>query len=325
MTSSTESRLRDALAHPLAGTSFELGEKYEGKVRDNYVRQSLRFLVTSDRVSAFDRVLGTLPLKGQVLQWVSSFWFRHTERLVPHHLVEVVDPNVIVAHNCEPLPVEMVVRGYITGVTSTSMWTHYEAGSRNFCGHALPDGLQKHQSLDRPLLTPSSKAAKGDHDRSLSREEILAQGRISADDFDRAAELALILYQRGVEHCRARGLILVDSKYEFGRAPSGEIVVIDEVHTPDSSRFWKADTYAKRFAAGNDPESFDKEYLRRWLADQGFRGDGPVPPIPDEIKVEAMRRYVEACETIVGESFTPDLQPPTSRIEANLRRAGYLA
>jgi phosphoribosylaminoimidazole-succinocarboxamide synthase len=312
--------LKQALAHPLAGTDFpNLGKKYEGKVRDNYtLPDGRRVLVTTDRISAFDRVLGTLPLKGQVLNFVAAWWFDKTRHLAPNHVLGVPDPNVLVARECTPLPVEMVVRAYLTGTTSTSIWVHYERGAREFCGHRLPEGMKKHQRLPEPLLTPSTKAAHGDHDVSASRAEILALTGMPAAEFDRAAELALALFREGQRVCAARGLILVDTKYELGKTPEGEIVVIDEIHTPDSSRFWYERTYAERFSAGRDPESFDKEYIRRWLVEQGFRGEGPIPAIPDEVKVEAVLRYIEAVEQITGEPFVPNLEDPGPRLAKNL-------
>jgi phosphoribosylaminoimidazole-succinocarboxamide synthase len=312
--------IRSALRAPLDATAFDsLGVKYAGKVRDNYTtRDGRRYIVTSDRISAFDRVLGTLPLKGQVLQWVTKFWFDHTRALVPNHVLEVPDPNVMVVKECAPLAAEMVVRGYITGVTSTSIWTHYAAGERVFCGHLLPEGLRRDQRLDQPLLTPTTKAPKGEHDVSMSREELIAHGLITASDFDEAAALAMTLYRAGVDHCRERGLILVDTKYEFGRDAEGRLCIIDEIHTPDSSRFWFAASYEERFAKGESPESFDKEYVRRWLADQGYRGEGAPPAIPDDVKVEAMRRYIEACEAIVGAPFVPDMSEPIARMRRAL-------
>lgn len=295
-----------------------LGHKYEGKVRDNYTAGGKRYIVVTDRISAFDRVLGTLPFKGQVLNGLAAWWFEQTKDLVPNHVLDVPDPNVMVGIECEPLPVEMIMRGYITGVTSTSIWTHYAAGSRSFCGHQLPDGLKKHQKLPEPLLTPSTKAAKGDHDVSVSREEILTMGRMTARDFDEAAAYARALFAAGQKHCAERGLILVDTKYEFGKTPDGKIVVIDEIHTPDSSRYWYQSTYPARFEAGEDPESFDKEYVRRWLKAEGYSGDGPTPAIPDDVRVEASRRYIEACDQIRGTEFVPDLTPPLPRIRKNL-------
>ncbi len=295
-----------------------LGFKYEGKVRDNYTAGGKRYLVVTDRISAFDRVLGTLPFKGQVLNGLAAWWFDQTKDLVPNHVLDVPDPNVMVGVECEPLEVEMIMRGYITGVTSTSIWTHYAAGSRSFCGHELPEGLKKHQKLPEPLLTPSTKAPKGDHDVSASREEILAMGRMTARDFDEAAAYARALFAAGQKHCAERGLILVDTKYEFGKTPDGKIVLIDEIHTPDSSRYWYESTYAERFESGSDPESFDKEYVRRWLKAEGYSGDGPSPAIPDDVRVEASRRYIEACDQIRGTAFVPDLSDPLPRIRKNL-------
>ncbi|MBN2194085.1 MAG: phosphoribosylaminoimidazolesuccinocarboxamide synthase [Polyangiaceae bacterium] len=315
-----EQTIRLALRHPLERTDFgALGHKYEGKVRDNYTApDATRFLITTDRISAFDRVLGTLPLKGQVLNHAAAWWFDKTRDVAPNHVLDVPDPNVLHARECVSLPVEMVVRAYLTGTTSTSIWVHYERGVRTFCGHTLPNGMRKHQRLDAPILTPSTKAEHGDHDVSASRAEILAQTRMPASEFDAAAEMAMALFRRGQDLCAARGLILVDTKYEFGKTADGHIVVIDEIHTPDSSRFWFADSYDDRFQAGADPESFDKEYVRRFLAAHGFRGDGPIPVIPDQVKIEAMRRYVEAVERITGESFQPNLEEPLSRIRRNL-------
>ncbi|HEY3500748.1 MAG TPA: phosphoribosylaminoimidazolesuccinocarboxamide synthase [Polyangiaceae bacterium] len=320
MPSVSRETLKQALRHPLQGTDFpNLGKKYEGKVRDNYtLADGRRVLVTTDRISAFDRVLGTLPLKGQVLNWVAAWWFRHTRSIANNHMLGVPDPNVLLARECRLLPVEMVVRAYLTGTTSTSIWVHYERGERVFCGHRLPDGMKKHERLPEPLLTPSTKAAHGDHDVSASREEILGLTGMPAAEFDEAARLAMALFAEGQRVCAERGLILVDTKYELGKTPEGEIVVIDEIHTPDSSRFWYERTYAERFAAGQDPESFDKEYVRRWLAERGFRGDGPIPNIPDDVKIEAMLRYIEAVEQITGEAFVPNLDEPLARMRNNL-------
>ncbi len=320
MTRIPDSTFQGALTRPLERTHFaHLGSKYEGKVRDNYsLSDGRRIIVTTDRISAFDRVLGTLPLKGQVLNFAAAWWFEKTRHIADNHVLAVPDPNVLVARECELLPVEMVMRAYLTGTTSTSIWVHYAKGAREFCGHQLPDGMKKHQRLPAPMLTPSTKAEKGSHDVSASREEILRISRMPAPDFDRAAELARALFAEGQRVCAERGLILVDTKYEFGKTPDGQIVVIDEIHTPDSSRFWYENSYEERFAAGQDPESFDKEYVRRYLAELGFMGDGPIPNIPDQVKVEAVRRYIEAVERITGETFTPDLDEPVARIQKNL-------
>ena len=312
--------IREALSHPLEVTHFDaLGERYEGKVRDNYsLPDGQRAIVVTDRISAFDRILGTLPLKGQILNWVAAWWFEKTKSIAKNHVIAVPDPNVMVVEECTPLPVEMVVRAYLTGTTSTSIWVHYEQGIREFCGNPLPDGMHKHEKLSKPILTPSTKAAHGDHDVSASREEILELTGMPPEEFDAAAKIAMDLFAFGQEVCAKQGIILVDTKYEFGKTKAGEIVVIDEIHTPDSSRFWFASTYEERFASGEAPASFDKEYVRRFLAEQGFRGDGQIPDIPDDVKVEAVRRYVEAVETITGDTFEPNLEEPIARMRHNL-------
>lgn len=313
--------LEQGLKLTLDATSLDfLGAKYEGKVRDNYTtRDGRRFIVVTDRVSTFDRVVGTLPFKGQVLNALAAFWFEQTKDIVPNHMLGVPDPAVMECVECEPLKVEMIVRAYLTGVSSTSILTAYRKGEREFCGNKLPDGLQEHGPLPQPILTPTTKAPIGEHDENVSRAQILERKLISAAHFDAAADLAMALFKRGQEFCAARGLILVDTKYEFGLTKDGRIVVIDEIHTPDSSRFWFAKSYEQRRSAGQSPESFDKEYLRRWLVDQGWKGDGPIPNIPDEVRVEASRRYIEACEAIRGSTFEANLEAPGPRLEKNLK------
>lgn len=316
----TKEMLQAELKQTLEKTDLKgLGKCSRGKVRDSYVGDGRRFIVTTDRISAFDRVLGTLPFKGQVLNRVAAFWFEKTRDLIPNHLVGTPDPQVMEVLDCETMPVEMVMRAYLTGSTSTSIWTHYKNGGRLFCGNPLPDGMKKHQKLEKAILTPSTKAEHGDHDISMSREEILGMGRIAREDFDQMAEMSFALFAFGQKHCAEQGLILVDTKYEFGRTKDGRIVVIDEVHTPDSSRYWQKDTYAERFAAGEDPQGLDKEYVRTWLKNEkGFVGDGEVPHIPDEVRVEAAARYIQACEQVTGEPFTPNTEAPAVRIPKNL-------
>lgn len=311
--------LRDACALTLERTDFfGLGRRIEGKVRDSYVQDGRRVLVATDRVSAFDVVLGTIPLKGQVLNQLAAFWFERTRALAPNHLISVPDPCVSIVKECRLLPVEFVMRGYLTGSTSTSIWVRYEAGDRLYCGHRLPDGLRKHQKLPEPLLTPTTKAAHGQHDELTSKDALVASGAITADLYERAEALTATLFRAGSEWAASRGLILVDTKYELGLDEQGEIIVIDEIHTPDSSRYWYRDTYEQAMAQSRDPQALDKEYLRRWLVEQGYRGEGTPPRIPDEVRCEAARRYIEAFERITGASFVPNLEPPTERIRAHL-------
>jgi len=301
---------------PFAGASF-----YEGKVRDCYAEGDKRYIVTTDRISAFDHVLGTIPFKGQVLTRLAAFWFETTRHVAPNHLLRVVDPNVLECVDCKPLLVEMVVRGFLTGTTSTSIWTHYAAGKRTFAGHALADGMTKNQRLPQALVTPATKAPKGEHDRTASRAEILAEGNVTADAFDRAAAYALALFEHGQRVCLERGLLLVDTKYELGITNEGAIVVIDEMHTPDSSRFWLADTYERRLAEGKEPDALDKDVVRRHLLEAGYSGEGAPPPLEDAIRIRAAEKYIDAFERITGMRFEPDTREPHARIAENIARA----
>jgi len=317
----TKEELLSQLPFVLKGTNFStLGKRYEGKVRDNYSKGGKRILVVTDRLSAFDRIITLIPFKGQVLNQITKFWFEETKDIVGNHVIEFPDPNVVVAKECKALPVEMVVRGYITGVTTTSAWYNYNNGVRNFCGNKLPDGLRKNQKFDKAILTPSTKAEKGGHDESVSKEQILEREIITEKQFDYMADISMQLYKRGVEIAAKQGVILVDTKYEFGINDDGDIILIDEIHTPDSSRFWYADEYQKRFKAGEEQKKIDKEYLRRWLADKGFVGEGAVPEIPDDIRVETARRYIEAYELITGQTFSAELGNAAERVEKNLSK-----
>ncbi len=315
--------LREQCTRTLERTDFAgLGTRIEGKVRDSYVSKGRRVLVATDRVSAFDVVLGTIPFKGQVLNQIAAFWFEKTADLAPNHVLEVPDPNVTIARECQLLPVEFVVRGYLTGVSPTSIWTAYARGERHYCGHQLPEGLRKHERLPVPLLTPTTKAEHGAHDELTSREELVARGAISAERYDRAAEVALRLFAEGTRWAEKQGLILVDTKYEMGLGADGELVVIDEIHTPDSSRYWYADAYEGALSRGEDPKALDKEYVRRWLVQHGYRGEGPPPELPLEVRCEAARRYIAAFERVTGARVAPDVEPPLSRIRRNLGLAG---
>lgn len=318
-----DSTLRAALApggtlDVLPADFDALGKRYSGKVRENFSKDGLRTIVVTDRISAFDRVLGTIPFKGQVLNRLAEYWFRATAELFPSHLREVCDPQAMRVIECEPIPVEVVVRGYLTGVSSTSIWRAYERGDREFCGHALPEGLRKHERLPANIVTPSTKAPKGEHDESVSKAELVARGIIDGALFDRIERQALELFAFGQRMAAERGMILVDTKYELGRAPDGEIVLIDEIHTPDSSRYWYAEGYVEAMERGEDPRSLDKEYVRRWLVAQGFSGDGEPPVLSDEVRLEAARRYIEAFEQLTGTEFVPDLRPPVERLLRSL-------
>ncbi len=318
--------LKQQLRNTLEKTNFDFGKakKYFGKVRDNYILDDKRVMITTDRISAFDVVLTTLPFKGQVLNQMSQFWFEKTKGIVQNAVIDVPDPNVTVAKNCKPIMVEFVVRGYITGVTTTSIWYNYERGAREFCGHMLPDGLRKDQKLPKPLLTPSTKAEKGQHDESVSREDVIHRGLLTAAEFDKIAEISMRLFEFGQKTAAKNGIILVDTKYEFGYDENGKITLIDEIHTPDSSRFWFMDTYEELFRTGKEQRKIDKEYVRKWLADKGFVGEGEVPPIPDDVRVEAAKRYIEAYELVTGQQFRAAAGDPTARIRENLIKRGYL-
>jgi len=313
----SEATIKSQLGNVLESTDFKgIGERQQGKVRDSYKQKGRRILVVTDRISAFDCVLGTIPLKGQVLNQMAAFWFEKTKDIVPNHVIEIPDPNVMVVHECEQLNLEFVVRGYITGVTKTSAWYNYERGVRDFCGNKLPDGLKKDQKLAKPILTPTTKHEK--HDRNVSRAEAIAEGLIDGKTFDDAAAICFKLYQRGVELAAKRGLIFVDTKYEIGKL-NGKLVISDEINTPDSSRYWFSDTYAELFKAGKDQRKLDKEYVREWLAAQGFRGDGIPPKLIDEVRIEAAKRYIEAYELITGQEFKVNTEPISDRVRKALK------
>ena len=311
--------LKKQLNYTLDKTNFKIGKKYEGKVRDNYTLNGKRVIITTDRISAFDRVLCTIPFKGQVLNQTSAFWFDKTKKIVKNHVIAVPDPNAMIVKECKPYPVEMVVRGYITGVTTTSAWYNYERGIRNFCGNILPEGLRKNQKLSKPIITPSTKAEHGLHDESISAGEIIKRKLVDEKIYKKMEKTALGLFDFGTKLVAKNNLILVDTKYEFGEL-DGELVLIDEVHTPDSSRFWIKDTYKKLFNEGGELQKLDKEYVRQWLAGKGFAGDGPIPKIPDEVKIEAAKRYITAYEMITGKKFEAKNEDVLERIEKSLRK-----
>lgn len=311
--------IQEQIHNCLEETNLGIGEKVQGKVRDHYRLKNKMVFVTTDRQSAFDRVLAAIPFKGQVLNQTSAWWFERTEHIIPNHVLSIPDPNVTVGTRCEVFPVEFVMRGYITGSTSTSLWTVYNNGSRHYCGNALPEGLVKNQKLEQNLITPTTKDAV--HDRPISPDEIVSEGLMSQEDWDYASAKAHELFAYGQEIAREHGLILVDTKYEMGKDDQGNILLIDEIHTPDSSRYWIADSYEDRIASGLEPENIDKEFLRLWFKDHcDPYNDAVLPPAPAESVVELSRRYIQLYEMITGEKFQfPDTDEPIqTRIKKNL-------
>ncbi len=270
-----------------------------GKVRDIFDLGDELLIVTTDRISAFDRVLTTIPCKGEVLNGLSNYWFDRTDSIVENHVTEKVSPRAVLVRKCNVLPVEVVVRGYLTG----SAWRDYEAG-KSVSGVELPSGMKFNQQFEEPLLTPSTKAERGEHDVPISSEDVVKQNLVDADLWKKVEQTAMKLFDTGTRLAAERGLILVDTKYEFGLL-DGTLVLVDEVHTPDSSRYWFADTYEELFRKGEKQRKIDKEYLRQWLMEQGFMGDGTPPRIPDEIRVETADRYIQSYELVTGKEFTP--------------------
>lgn len=303
----------------------ELPNHYRGKVRDNYdLPDGRRVLITSDRISAFDRALAAIPFKGQVLTQTARYWFERTADICPNHVIAYPDPNVVVGQRLEILPVEVVVRGYLAGTTSTSILTRYRAGERAMYGHRFPDGLQPNARLPLAIITPTTKAFDGGHDEPLTEGEILERGLLTPDQWRTVSEAALALFARGQSLAAERGLILADTKYEFGTDGQGRIVLADEIHTPDSSRYWFAQSFPERFAAGAAPESFDKDFVRNWVVARCDPYTDPIPEIPAEIVLETAAVYIRAYETITGERFVlPDpAEDPLDRIRRNI--AAYL-
>lgn len=301
----------------------ELPNHYRGKVRDNYdLPDGRRILIATDRLSAFDRAIAAIPFKGQVLTQTARFWFERTADLCRNHVLEYPDPNVVVCTRLDILPVEIVVRDYLAGTTATSIWSMYRAGRREMYGMRFPDGLRENEKLPETVVTPTTKARDGEHDEPIAPVEIIERRLLSAAQWDEVSAAALALFARGREIAAGRGLILVDTKYEFGVDRDGRIVLADEIHTPDSSRYWFAESYRSRFAAGEAPDSFDKDFLRRWVAARCDPYRDRLPPIPRDVIAGTAAVYIRACETITGEPFTapdPDT-PPLARIRANLRR-----
>lgn len=295
------------------------GKKHQGKVRDSYRVGDKRIIITTDRQSAFDRVLGFIPFKGQVLTKLSEFWFKETSDIIQNHLLSVPDPNVMVVKNCQVIPIEMVVRGYITGVTDTSIWGSYEKGERIIYGIKFPEGLRKNEKLPEPVITPTTKAEKG-HDERLTEKEILERRIVSPKIWRQMKKATFALFERGQKICDSAGIILADTKYEFGLDDKGKLTLVDEIHTPDSSRYWIKKTYQKRFSAGEEPESYDKEVLRIWFKKRGYTGKGKIPKMPPEFIAKMSRLYMGIYEKITGKKFVPDIHKNVNqRIKNNIR------
>ena len=317
--------MRTSLFDPFMEVDLPLDDRRDGKVRASWaIGDEQRLIVTTDRLSAFDRVLAGVPYKGQVLNQLSAWWFEQTADVIANHVIAVPDPNALLAHAARPLPVEVVVRGHITGVTDTSLWGIYETGERRLYGYDLPDGLRKNTPLPRHIVTPTTKAEHGGHDVPLTCDAVVADGHLPAELWDRVMATALALFARGVEVGARAGLILADTKYEFGLTSDDDLILIDEVHTPDSSRWWIAESYDARVAAGDEPESLDKEVVRRAYADIGYKGDGPIPDVPGEVWSATTGRYIIAYERLTGLTFQPGAYPIQERLIDNLQKAAIL-
>ena len=313
------------LANCLTDATFdELPNHTSGKVRESYdLPDGRRVMIATDRQSAFDVVLAAVPYKGQVLNQTATFWFAETEDICPNHIIDVPDPNVVIGKRLDMLPIEMVVRDYMTGSTDTSIWPMYDRGERVMYGVTFPDGLVKNQKLPQTILTPTTKGAVGEHDRPITPAEIVEQGLLTQAQWDELAELSLAVFARGREVAAKNGLILVDTKYEFGIDEDGRITLADEIHTPDSSRYWIEESYAAKLAASENPDSLDKEFLRLWIAARCDPYKDPIPEIPADTLMEFAEKYVRLYEQVTGETFerAPMDRPVRDRIRDNLASA----
>lgn len=319
----TDDIIEKQIDKTLKETNFDLGKKYAGKVRDVYVNDNTLFLISTDRQSAFDRNLANIPFKGQVLTQVSKFWFDNTKDIIKNHIISMPDPNVVVCKKLTVFPVEVVVRAYLSGSTSTSAWTMYNNGQRNVYGYDLPDGMKKNQPFDAPIITPTTK---DEHDEKITPDEIISRRLMTKQEWDYIAKKALELFNRGSEIAAKNGLILVDTKYEFGHDEKGEIYLIDEIHTPDSSRFWIKDTYKEKFDKGQEPDNIDKEFLRLWFVKHcDPYNDKILPEAPKELVMELSKRYIQLYEMITGNEFKPEPGDVHLRIKQNLKEKGYLS
>lgn len=315
---------QQALANRLTDAAYpELPEHYQGKVRDAYdLPDGRRIMIATDRQSAFDRILAAVPHKGQVLNQTARFWFEKTKDICPNHIISFPDPNVVIGRKLEMLPIEMVVRDYMTGSTETSIWPMYQRGERTLYGHDFPEGLSKNQKLPETIITPTTKAAQGEHDAPITAAQIVEQGVLERDVWEELARLSLALFARGREIAAEHGLILVDTKYEFGVDEQGRITLADEIHTPDSSRYWVAENYQERIDQGLEPESLDKEFLRLWVSERCDPYKDDIPNIPDETLEIFSEKYINLFERVTGETFKRESfdQPLRDRIRDNLAK-----
>jgi phosphoribosylaminoimidazole-succinocarboxamide synthase len=317
----SQNELIKLIPSALGETNLPLAGKGSGKVREWYpLADGKRLIVTTDRLSAFDRILARVPYKGQVLNQLAAWWFDQTRDIIPNHLIAIPDPNAIIATEVDPFPVEVIVRGYITGVTTTALWYRYSLGERNIYGYDFPEGLQKNAALPEPIITPTTKGGITGHDERLTCAEVVSKDYLDAQTWNQVQAAALAIFKRGQTIANKAGLILVDTKYEFGRAKDGRVMLIDEAHTPDSSRFWKADTYAAKFASGAEPENFDKEFVRLAYAEKGYRGEGEIPSMPDSLWASASERYITIYEMLTGKKFDAGEYPVEPRLIENLKR-----
>ena len=321
----TESQILPLLPQAFESSDLPLPGKQTGKVRDWYsLSGGRRLIVTTDRLSAFDRILARVPYKGQVLNQLSNWWMAQTADIVANHILCEPDPNAAVVTEVEPFLVEVIVRGYISGVTSTALWYRYSLGERDIYGYTFPEGLRKNQALPEPIITPTTKGGASGHDERLTCAEVVSHGILDAATWDEVQAAALALFKRGQAVAQAAGLVLVDTKYEFGRGSDGRVRLIDEVHTPDSSRFWKGDTYVQRFEQGEEPENFDKEFIRLAYTAQGYRGDGDAPQMSADLWASASRRYITIYEMLTGRAFSPGAYPVSPRLAENIQKAGLI-
>ena len=305
--------IKEQLVNTLDNTKFNIkGEFYKGKVRDNYFSEDNIVMITSDRVSAFDHVLGTIPFKGQILTEIANFWFEKTQHIIPNHIVSNPDPQVLITKRAKTLPVEVIVRQYITG----SLWREYSSGVNGQYGFMLQENLKENQKFEEPIITPTTKAEYGEHDEPITKENII-NGLVDKELYEKVEKYALKLFAAGQEWANKRGLILVDTKYEFGMYKD-ELIIIDEIHTPDSSRFWIAEEYDKRFLNGEKQIMLDKENIRQWLINEGFSGDGTPPKLSDDIRILLAEKYIELYEKLIGKEFNPHIGDVSKRIESNL-------